>query len=231
MNKRTKKLILTVASVIMILTFVTSTSSAISDLVAATAAYADELFGFGDAATPTDATPTDADDATPTDATPTDAGESTPTDAEEVTPIDDEEATPADAEETIPTDDEEATPTDAEEVIPTDDDEATPSDAEEVTPADDEKEVPTDTSESGTKTTDKEAGTKTDDTVKPAEKNTESGDNANGYKGIAYKDTGAGSEKSPKTYDGSNALACALVTVLSGAAAVVVLKKKNDLDD
>ena len=215
MNKRTKKLILTVASVIMILTFVTSTSSAISDLVAATAAYADELFGFGDAATPTDATPTDADDATPTDATPTDAGESTPTDAEEVTPIDDEEATPTDAEETIPTDD----------------DEATPSDAEEVTPADDEKEVPTDTSESGTKTTDKEAGTKTDDTVKPAEKNTESGDNANGYKGIAYKDTGAGSEKSPKTYDGSNALACALVTVLSGAAAVVVLKKKNDLDD
>ena len=215
MNKRTKKLILTVASVIMILTFVTSTSSAISDLVAATAAYADELFGFGDAATPTDATPTDADDATPTDATPTDAGESTPTDAAEVTPIDDEEATP----------------TDAEEVIPTDDDEATPSDAEEVTPADDEKEVPTDTSESGTKTTDKEAGTKTDDTVKPAEKNTESGDNANGYKGIAYKDTGAGSEKSPKTYDGSNALACALVTVLSGAAAVVVLKKKNDLDD
>ena len=215
MNKKTKKLILTVASVIMILTFVTSTSSAISDLVAATAAYADELFGFGDAATPTDATPTDADDATPTDATPTDAGESTPTDAEEVTPIDDEEATP----------------TDAEEVIPTDDDEATPSDAEEVTPADDEKEVPTDTSESGTKTTDKEAGTKTDDTVKPAEKNTESGDNANGYKGIAYKDTGAGSEKSPKTYDGSNALACALVTVLSGAAAVVVLKKKNDLDD
>ena len=215
MNKKTKKLILTVASVIMILTFVTSTSSAISDLVAATAAYADELFGFGDAATPTDATPTDADDATPTDATPTDAGESTPTDAEEVTPIDDEEATP----------------TDAEEVIPTDDDEATPSDAEEVTPADDEKEVPTDTSESGTKTTDKEAGTKTDDTVKPAEKNTESGDNANGYKGIAYKDTGAGSEKSPKTYDGTNALACALVTVLSGAAAVVVLKKKNDLDD
>ena len=215
MNKRTKKLILTVASVIMVLTFVTSTSSAISDLVAATAAYADELFGFGDAATPTDATPTDADDATPTDATPTDAGESTPTDAEEVTPIDDEEATP----------------TAAEEVIPTDDDEATPSDAEEVTPADDEKEVPTDTSESGTKTTDKEAGTKTDDTVKPAEKNTESGDNANGYKGIAYKDTGAGSEKSPKTYDGSNALACALVTVLSGAAAVVVLKKKNDLDD
>ena len=215
MNKKTKKLILTVASVIMILTFVTSTSSAISDLVAATAAYADELFGFGDAATPTDATPTDADDATPTDATPTDAGESTPTDAEEVTPIDDEEATPTDAEETIPTDD----------------DEATPSDAEEVTPADDEKEVPTDTSESGTKTTDKEAGTKTDDTVKPAEKNTESGDNANGYKGIAYKDTGAGSEKSPKTYDGSNALACALVTVLSGAAAVVVLKKKNDLDD